>query len=66
MNSPRQKSLVVDIQRDRYKTPKWNLTLVLASLLGKPYEPLEEADLKLLTHKYVFLLMVASMKCGHE
>jgi hypothetical protein len=42
--------------------PKWNLTLVLETLITAPYEPLEEASLKFLTHKCVFLLALASAK----
>ena len=42
--------------------PKWNLTLVLETLITEPYEPLEEASLKFLTHKCVFLLALASAK----
>lgn len=40
--------------------PKWELRIVLNSLTEPPYEPLVEADLKWLTFKTVFLLMLAS------
>ena len=42
---------------EKAKVPKWNLTLVLvlAAMLGKPYELLEMSALKYLTHKTVFL-----------
>jgi hypothetical protein len=42
--------------------PKWNLTLVLETLIKHPYEPLETASLKFLTHKCAFLLALASAK----
>ena len=41
---------------------KWNLLLVLASLLEAPYEPLESADIQFLCHKTTFLLVFASAK----
>ena len=42
--------------------PKWDLNLVLSSLLSPPYEPLASASLKDLTLKTVFLLALASSK----
>ena len=44
------------------KLPKWDLSLVLASLNRSPYEPLDTADFKFVTHKCVFLLALASAK----
>jgi hypothetical protein len=41
------------------QTANWDLFLVLQSLLGSPYEPLETASLKHLTHKTVFLVALA-------
>jgi hypothetical protein len=40
--------------------PSWNLALVLRSLLDRPYEPLGEASLALLTRKTLFLVALAS------
>ena len=40
----------------------WNLTLVLETLIGEPYEPLKRASFKFLTHKCAFLLALASAK----
>ena len=48
--------------RDVNKLPKWDLSLVLSSLLKKPYEPLGSVDNKFLTFKVVFLLALASAK----
>ena len=42
--------------------PKWDLTLVLRSLLRRPYEPLSSASDKDLTLKTIFLLAFASSK----
>jgi integrase len=45
--------------------PKWDLKLVLASLLKPPYEPLGTADRKALTLKTCFLLFLTSgSRCG--
>src|SRR5207253_7197085 len=40
--------------------PKWDLALVLRSLLEAPYEPLATATLSVLTQKTVFLVALAS------
>ena len=42
--------------------PKWDLNLVLQSLLRPPYEPIATASLRNLTLKTVFLLSLASAK----
>ena len=42
--------------------PPWDVALVLNSLRGLPYEPLQESHLKDLTLKTVFLLALASSK----
>ena len=44
------------------KPPLWNVTLVLESLRGPPYEPLKRASDRDLTLKTVFLLALASAK----
>ena len=43
-----------------FEVPKWNLTLVLNMLINKPFEPLVDCSLKLLTYKTVFLVALAS------
>ena len=42
------------------KVPEWNLTLVMESLMGPPYEPLRKAQLEFLTYKAVFLTLLAA------
>ena len=56
------KSMAAEVPARDPSIPKWNLTLVLETLLREPYEPLEEASLKFLTHKCVFLVALASAK----
>ena len=48
------------------KLPAWDLFLVLASLRRSPYEPLSSANLKDLTFKTVFLVMLASGRRASE
>ena len=58
--------LIASFHRDKPKSsrsiPKWNLSLVLQRLTQPPFEPQEEASLKFLTWKTVFLLALASGK----
>jgi len=54
------RSFHVEKPKSRSLFPQWNLALVLESLLGEPYEPLQEADIKFLTYKCVFLLTLAT------
>ena len=65
-NSPELTALVrsfaLEIPRNTSKLPKWDLSVVLASLLSPPYEPLKDADIKFITHKTVFLIALASAK----
>ena len=56
------RAMAGEIPPKQLAPPKWNLTLVLETLISSPYEPLEEASLKFLTHKCVFLLALASAK----
>ena len=44
------------------RAPPWDLPLVLRSLTGAPYEPLDQADLKFLSLKTLFLLAVCSAR----
>jgi len=47
-------------QTKRFRPPEWDLGLVLQSLTGPPYEPLEEAPIDALTKKTIFLLAFAT------
>ena len=55
--------LITSFYRDKPKSsrpiPKWNLSIVLHRLAQPPFEPLEDATLKFLTWKTVFLLALA-------
>lgn len=50
----------------RNSVPDWDLSLVLNKLSAPPFEPLEDAPLKLLTWKTVFLVALASGKRRSE
>ena len=54
----------MELQRPRLKPvlPEWDLGIVLDALSRPPYEPLQEASLKHLTRKTVFLLAMASTR----
>ena len=58
--------LLASFFRDRPRLgrhiPSWDLSLVLLTLTKAPFEPLRDADLKMLTLKTVFLLALASGK----
>lgn len=56
------RSMANEVPPKQQKLPKWDLSLVLQTLIEQPYEPLEEASLKFLTHKTVFLIALASAK----
>ena len=62
--------LLDSFHRDRPKgrrgIPSWNLSLVLHQLTKAPFEPLNEASLKHLTFKTVFLLALGSGKRRRE
>ena len=62
--------LIASFYRDKPKSswniPKWNLSVVLHRLSQPPFEPQEQADLKFLTWKVVFLLALASGKRRSE
>ena len=42
--------------------PAWDVALVLNSLTAAPYEPLKDAEERLLAHKMLFLLVLVSAK----
>ena len=44
------------------RPPAWDVALVLNSLTAAPYKPIKEAEERLLTHKNLFLLALASAK----
>ncbi len=48
--------------RNIMRSPAWNLIIVLHSLVKAPFEPLDQANLKFLTWKTVFLLPICSAK----
>ena len=58
--------LLSSFHRDRPKSsrnlPKWNLSVVLNELTKAPFEPMKDTDLKHLTLKTAFLLVLASGK----
>ena len=56
------KNFEQEIPRINNLTPKWDLNLVLNSLIQAPYEPLKLANLHNLTLKTVFLLALATTK----
>ena len=62
--------LLDSFHRDRPKgrrgIPSWNLSLVLYQLTKAPFDPLQEASLKHLTFKTVFLLALGSSKRRSE
>ena len=62
--------LIASFYRDKPKSsrniPKWNLSVVLHILSQPPFEPQEQADIKFLTWKVVFLLALASGKRRSE
>ncbi len=55
-------SLVSQWPRNVMRSPAWDLTIVLRSLVKAPFEPLDQANLKFLTWKTVFLLAICSAK----
>lgn len=54
------RSFELERPRIRSQFPKWDLSVVLSSLLDSPFEPLEACGFKELTWKTVFLLALAS------
>ena len=44
----------------RFQPPKWDLSVVLLALIKRPFEPIWEIPLKLLTYKTVFLVALAT------
>ena len=55
-----------DRPKGRRGIPSWNLSLVLHQLTKAPFEPIQEASLKHLTFKTVFLLALGSGKRRSE
>ena len=55
-----------DRPNGRRGIPSWNLSLVLHPLTKAPFEPIQEASLKHLTFKTVFLLALGSGKRRNE
>ncbi|XP_069610783.1 uncharacterized protein [Ranitomeya imitator] len=46
--------------------PPWDLNLVLNELSKEPYEPLAQADLRVVTFKALFLVAITSARCVGE
>ena len=63
-HDPRLRSLICSFRKERpivhNPFPAWDLSLVLHALMKEPFEPLTDCDLKLLTLKTVFLVLLAS------
>ena len=61
---PEIAAIIKGFKQEDYKTkfcpPKWDLNLVLRTLMGPPFEPLAEATLQHLTWKTCFLLAFAT------
>ena len=51
-----------DCPKSSRNLPKWNLSVVLNELTKAPFEPMKDTDLKHLTLKTAFLLILASVK----
>ena len=60
------RSFSLDRPFSRSLTPKWDLAVVLSALTKAPFEPLDQAELKFLSWKTVFLLAFASAKRRSE
>ena len=56
------KNFDLEIPKKSLSIPKWDLSLVLMSLMKSPYEPLHKASLKDVTMKTAFLIALASAK----
>ena len=53
-------SMELRMPRQMPVLPEWDLGIIVEALIKPPYEPLREVSLKYLTHKTVFLLVMAS------
>ena len=56
------RSFSVGDRRGMVSPPSWDLNKVLKGLMGPPFEPLQEASLRNLTKKALFLLSLASVR----
>ena len=54
------KAFKLEDQKKIFRSPAWDLNVVLTHLRGGPYEPLSDASFELLTKKTVFLLALAT------
>ena len=60
-------SLMANFARElRSSIPSWNLGLVLQAFTGAPFEPLRTANMRWLTFKTVFQVLLALEKCRGE
>ena len=56
----------VECPASRFRTPSWDLALVLRSLIQPPFEPIVSINFKLLTYKTIFLTTLASAARASE
>ena len=56
------RSFSKSVRPEELRPPAWDVTLVLQSLTGAPYEPLRTSDEHFLAQKTLFLLALASAK----
>ena len=56
------RSFTLERKKDVVSTPSWDLNKVLSALMEPPFEPLNEASLRNVTKKTLFLLSLASVK----
>ena len=56
------RSFSKSVRPKELRPPAWDVTLVLQSLTGAPYEPLRTSDERFLSQKMLFLLALASAK----
>ena len=56
------RSFSKSVRPEELRPPAWDVTLVLQSLTGAPYEPLRTSDERFLAQKTLFLLALATAK----
>lgn len=60
------RSMSIERPRSLTQAPKWDLSVVLRSLMGFPFEPMSQVDLKFVTWKTVFLVAMATSQRRSE
>ena len=56
------RSIARSVNPVEFRPPAWDVSLVLQSLMGAPYEPLRTCEERFLAQKTLFLLVLASAK----